>query len=995
MTDERRKPNIDGLPVGGNAVMVDEPSNEITGDSVIRVTKELPEPNGPLPVADPNVKNHNQDHSILQHGPSSTDPGKNFTEVLQDYEHEKEQKPIDFSTPSQNPAIVERSPEGRYLRFAEILGNGAYKQVFRAYDTKEGIEVAWNEVNLGGTPKYERNRIVNEVRLLERLHHANIISFYGSWVNRELEKVIFVTEVLSSGTLKSFINKVQVILWKIAKRWAIQILQGLKYLHEQDPPIIHRDLKCDNIFINGTSGDLRIGDFGLSTNMANPGKKALSVLGTPEFMAPELYDESYNESIDVYAFGMCLLEILTKEVPYSECTNPAQIYKKVTSGIPPASLKRLLSENAKDFILLCLKRENRPSASELLSHPFLRDKGTDDDKEVELEPLLHDVVITEKDKGIKDDYSPATSAGTKPTKNSSETSTGSLSAGGSVLDTAIISASIKNNNDDDNASVDHFKSMPDTEVNIKNVSVLMGRDLRIDEKNARSTPHQIKERSDSSVSHQNVDIATPASYKETVSGEDRVPIVNTNNVSNSNVQVKAEDNRTGKYIVEARTETPVNHASNFDDDQVKFSITLPVDGETQRVQFNFHLVEDDPVQVAREMITELHIPETAVLEISEIISGLARDARVKQEKYRKQRTTLQQSELVQPQLQPQEFQQPFTSEMLTSQQSQNLNITKQQQPVQRNKQQRNPQSSLGNRKNHSMSAELTKPNKQNPVNKKPQSQTDAANVNPHSQGQRLKLNPRNGAQNQMTHQSTQQQQTPQGNPIIQKPLHQQMVGRTSQRRFDGTQQQPPIDILSDGITQGSSQYSSSFNQQGTKALLSSIVSSSFDDCSGDSSDTDCEDHNMLKKRLQDEYEKNVVHASKAYDTRMDNLMRSMEVKEAEHKKTIEKHEKDLLEFEKRKKKAEIEQTRRLEELKQRLEEDSNRLRFKRKSRKIRQDNLARSEQQQQQKQQPSAVDSQISHSNAVSTNDLIDFTESEKVTSIPPRNPFEPKTHTT
>jgi hypothetical protein len=165
----------------------------------------------------------------------------------------------------QQSTIVERSPQDRYIRFKEKLGSGAYKDVYRAYDTTEGIEVAWNVVKLFGVPKAERVRIVNEVRLLERLHHPNIISFHGSWVNRETERVIFVTEILSSGTLKSFVSKVQLIRWKIFKRWAIQILKGLEYLHSQDPPVIHRDLKCDNIFINGTSGDLRIGDFGLST----------------------------------------------------------------------------------------------------------------------------------------------------------------------------------------------------------------------------------------------------------------------------------------------------------------------------------------------------------------------------------------------------------------------------------------------------------------------------------------------------------------------------------------------------------------------------------------------------------------------------------------------------------------------------------------------------------------------------------------------------------
>jgi len=52
--------------------------------------------------------------------------------------------------------------------------------------------------------------------------------------------------------------------------------------------------------------------------------------GTPEFMAPEMYDEHYDESVDIYAFGMCLLEMTTLQYPYMECTNPGQIYKRVT-----------------------------------------------------------------------------------------------------------------------------------------------------------------------------------------------------------------------------------------------------------------------------------------------------------------------------------------------------------------------------------------------------------------------------------------------------------------------------------------------------------------------------------------------------------------------------------------------------------------------------------------------------------------------------------------
>jgi len=53
--------------------------------------------------------------------------------------------------------------------------------------------------------------------------------------------------------------------------------------------------------------------------------------GTPEFMAPEMYEEHYDERVDVYAFGMCMLEMATGDYPYKECTNAAQIYRRVTS----------------------------------------------------------------------------------------------------------------------------------------------------------------------------------------------------------------------------------------------------------------------------------------------------------------------------------------------------------------------------------------------------------------------------------------------------------------------------------------------------------------------------------------------------------------------------------------------------------------------------------------------------------------------------------------
>ncbi|XP_057981502.1 probable serine/threonine-protein kinase WNK10 [Malania oleifera] len=269
--------------------------------------------------------------------------------------------------------FVEKDPTGRYVRYKETLGKGAFKTVYKAFDEVDGIEVAWNQVKIDDVLKSAEDleKLYSEVHLLKSLKHENIMKFYNSWVDDKKKTINMITELFTSGSLTQYRKKHKSVDMRAIKNWARQILRGLVYLHNHNPPIIHRDLKCDNIFVNGNHGEVKIGDLGLATVMQQ--SPVRSVIGTPEFMAPELYEEEYNELVDVYAFGMCMLEMVTCEYPYSECKNPAQIYKKVTSGIKPASLSDLGDPQVKDFIEKCLvTASKRPSAKELLEDPFLQ-----------------------------------------------------------------------------------------------------------------------------------------------------------------------------------------------------------------------------------------------------------------------------------------------------------------------------------------------------------------------------------------------------------------------------------------------------------------------------------------------------------------------------------------------------------------------------------------------------------------------------------------------
>jgi WNK lysine deficient protein kinase len=220
---------------------------------------------------------------------------------------------------------------------------------------------------------------------LKRVRHPNIITFHDSWYSNG--ELVFITEMMTSGNLReytllmafyvmilfSYVSKLKNPNLKIIKRWGKQLLKGLFYLHSHAPPILHRDIKCDNIFINGSHGEVKIGDMG--TAKMRFGKKYTVIgtmslfscclylrmsafVGTPEFMAPEMYDEKgYSEKVDIYAFGMCLLEMATGQYPYSECKNAAQIYKKVSQGLKPDCLALVEDKETLAVINACLAPE--------------------------------------------------------------------------------------------------------------------------------------------------------------------------------------------------------------------------------------------------------------------------------------------------------------------------------------------------------------------------------------------------------------------------------------------------------------------------------------------------------------------------------------------------------------------------------------------------------------------------------------------------------------
>ncbi|KAM3146937.1 hypothetical protein pb186bvf_001091 [Paramecium bursaria] len=270
--------------------------------------------------------------------------------------------------------VIENDPSCRFSKvlnikistyqYNEEIGKGAYKRVYRGYDKESGCEIAWNVFELERVPENDRKRVHQEIKILKSLKHDNIINFIHSWHNYHKKEIVFITEIVNGGSLKNYQRRITRPKLKVIKHWCREILNGLVYLHSKN--IIHRDLKCENILIDTNTNVLKIGDFGLSIQLNT--LFTGSVLGTPEFMAPEIYNEHYDTKVDIYAFGMCILEMVTGMKPFCECKGgTGQIIKKVLESQKPQSIEAILNDKIKSIILDCLKpSQERPTAQQLL-----------------------------------------------------------------------------------------------------------------------------------------------------------------------------------------------------------------------------------------------------------------------------------------------------------------------------------------------------------------------------------------------------------------------------------------------------------------------------------------------------------------------------------------------------------------------------------------------------------------------------------------------------
>jgi len=280
-----------------------------------------------------------------------------------------------FAAPNQVPqlglsAVRRTSEDSRTMHFeipyselqlGSLLGHGGFGKVFKA--TWRGTEVAVKQLY---APNLQLAEFRAEAELLSSLRHPNIILFMGACPPPHFS---IVTE-LCWGSLYTVLRTPSIPLqWGRILKLATDIAKGMSYLHGFSQPVVHLDLKSQNVLIDDNM-NAKITDFGLSRfKMTTYISGRHGLRGTYGWMAPEIIEKKpFTEKADLWSYGVLLLELCTRRDPYQGRDPPQIVYDIMVARTPPQVPPHCPKQYA-DLIYSCRNYtpEARPSFDQVLA----------------------------------------------------------------------------------------------------------------------------------------------------------------------------------------------------------------------------------------------------------------------------------------------------------------------------------------------------------------------------------------------------------------------------------------------------------------------------------------------------------------------------------------------------------------------------------------------------------------------------------------------------
>lgn len=299
--------------------------------------------------------------------------------------------------------ILSDDPEETF-EMLDIVGEGSYGLICTCRNIKQDQVFAIKFLEIA---EEDEENLQKEIDILkESINCESIVKYYGSYLKDNT--LMIVMEFCDGGSALDIMNSLKKPFSEAQVAAMVSnMVQGLVYLHHHK--ILHRDIKAGNVLLT-SEGKAKLADFGVSAKLTHTLQKKNTMVGSPYWMAPEVISqkkkEGYDMKTDIWSLGITAIELAEGKPPLFDIASLRVIFLIPARDPPTLQDAKKWSPEFNDFIHVCLQKnpENRPSAQELLDHPFVQ-MGMQRDKEGILKtlvqqslPLLKEARLNKKNK---------------------------------------------------------------------------------------------------------------------------------------------------------------------------------------------------------------------------------------------------------------------------------------------------------------------------------------------------------------------------------------------------------------------------------------------------------------------------------------------------------------------------------------------------------------------------------------------------------------------